>query len=543
MIIKNTTIQNKTKKNRLSTEHIIPSHCIKNENVVGFLKSLLNYNLPKENIIFSIGCELVNGTENHQLKRFLNEYNLEKVKIANIPCGEFDLLGTVYQYLNSKIENLEKGSFYTGYKIAYDFVHDLDFSLNQIILDPACGSGSFLFSSNASPTQIFGVDNDPIAIMIAKFNYFIKFPDADYPNLFCDDFFIWYSHNENIRFDYIIGNPPYGANLNLSNIGISTIKSGESFSYFIEFSFKLLKKSGILRFLLPESILNVKKHYDIRSFVLTETNLRHIKKYYTKFSGVMSDLYMLELDNNEISNDLLFTDNVSVKMQKSIFKSLKNKIFTCFTEYDISIIEKVKKVQKYNLSNSIFALGVVTGNNKEKLLDVYVEGAEPIYTGKEVTKYKLLSPKKYIIFDRDNLQQVAADEIYRANKKLVYKTINNYIKVAIDTTGSLTSNSANILIPTLSHIDIHTIMALLNSNLYSYLNVKLFGGVNKISKENLQNLPIPHISTEDTLYIKQMVEDVMQTGDDTQLQSYINKNIFALTDDQIEHINCTVGDI
>jgi SAM-dependent methyltransferase len=485
MIVKNTTVQNKSKQNRLNNEHIIPTHCLTNKEVSVFLKSLINYKTSKENILFSIGCELVKENTNPHLEQFLSEYSFERIQIDNIPKNEFDLLGSIYQYLNSKKENLEKGSFYTNYEIAKDFVKDLDFTLNQKILDPACGSGSFLFNSNAGPKQIFGVDNDPIAIMIAKFNYFIKFPEAEYPNIFCNDFFIWYLQNNNLEIDYIMGNPPYGASLNLSNINSTHIKSGESFSYFIEFGCKLLKKNGILRYLLPESILNVKKHQDIRNFILDNTHLKQIKKYKTKFSGVMSDLYMIEIDLNENNNHLFFTDNTTIKIPKSIFKTLKNNIFAYLIEQDISIIQKVKSIQGYNLSNSIFGLGVVTGGNKEKLLDIPNDDSEPIYTGKEVTRYNLLTPIKYIIFDRDNLQQVASDEIYRAENKLVYKTINKHIKIAIDTTGTLTSNSANILIPNIVGLDIYTVMGFLNSQLYSYLNIKLFGGVNKIAKENL----------------------------------------------------------
>ena len=156
MIIKNTTIQNKTKHNKLNNQHIIPSHCISNPKVNDFLKSIIDYKESKESILFSIGCELVRGNTNPYLKQFLSEYSFSIVKIENIPYDEFDLLGSTYQYLNSKRENLERGSFYTDYKIAKDFVNDLDFSKNQLILDPACGSGSFLFNSNASPNQIFG---------------------------------------------------------------------------------------------------------------------------------------------------------------------------------------------------------------------------------------------------------------------------------------------------------------------------------------------------------------------------------------------------
>ena len=81
-----------------------------------------------------------------------------------------------------------------------------------------------------------------------KFNYFIKFPNGNYPNIFCDDFFNWYLKNKHLIFDYLIGNPPYGANLNLKNINSSHVISGESFSYFIEFGFTLLKDVGIMSY-------------------------------------------------------------------------------------------------------------------------------------------------------------------------------------------------------------------------------------------------------------------------------------------------------
>ena len=537
MIVKNTTIQNKTKLNKLSNQHLIPSHCISNIEVHEFLKSIIELDHSKESILFSIGCELVRGNTNPYLKQFLSEYSFPMVKIENIPYDEFDLLGSTYQYLNSKKENLERGLFYTDYKIAKDFVNDLDFSKNQLILDPSCGSGSFLFNSNASSHQIFGVDNDPIACMIAKFNYFIKFPDGNYPNIFCDNFFDWYTKHKGIQFDYVIGNPPYGANLNLKNIYSSHVISGESFSYFIEIGFTLLEDKGIMRYLLPESILNVKKHYDIRKFILNDTNLNKIKKYQTKFAGVMSDLYMLEITNDKNNSDLTFIDNnKSTRISKTIFKSLKNSVITNFNQKDITIIQKVTDIQGHNLSNSIFGLGVVTGNNKEKLFDNPTDNSEPIYSGKEVTKYKLLPPKKHIVFDRNNLQQVAPDNIYRAPQKLIYKTINKHIKIAIDDTQSLTTNSANIIIPNIIGLDIYAIMGILNSQLYSYLNIKLFGGVNKVAKENLQKLPLPKISNKQNLYIKELVMKVMETSDDYYLQNYIHKNIFGLSDSEIEYI-------
>ncbi|MBI4122876.1 MAG: N-6 DNA methylase [Parcubacteria group bacterium] len=539
MLVKNTTIQNRSKHLRLNSEHTIPIHNIKEAGVVHFLQSLLDFNVPKEQLLFSIGCQLLKGNKNPAVKQFLSEYDYKIIAIGNISRNEFDLLGSAYQYLNSKKENLEKGSFYTGGEIAEDFVGDLDFSSGQIIFDPACGSGSFLFRSNAPSDQIFGIDNDPIAIMIAKFNYFIKFPTAKSPNLYCDDFFVWFLKNKNLRFDYIISNPPYGANLDLSKIPTEHVMSGESFSYFIEFGYKLLKKDGVFRYLLPEALLNVKRHTDIRDFILGQTNLKKIKRYSKKFSGVMSDVYLIEL-NHAKSNQMLFVNKITTVIPKDLFKGFQNHIFVHLTEQDIAIIEKVNKLKKYDLSRSIFGLGVVTGDNKTKLLDQKISGAEHIYTGKEVEKYKLLSPKNYIVFDRNNLQQVAPDEIYRASKKLVYKTINKYLKVAIDTTGSLTSNSANIIIPKISDFDIYTVMAFLNSNLYSYLHLKLFGGVNKIAKESLMALPFPGITAEENSVIKELTKDAVQRSNDEYLQKYINQNIFNLSESEIKYINSYV---
>lgn len=540
MIIKNTTTQNRSKQARLNSEHTIPTQNVKRQVVTNFLQSLQGIDLPKEQILYSIGVFLVRNNSNPELKRFLSEYDYEVIDILNIPTDEYDLLGSAYQFLNTKMENLEKGSFYTGSEIAKDFVKDLDFSQGQIIFDPACGSGAFLFNSDAPSEQIYGVDFDPIAIMIAKFNYFIKFPDAKYPNLYHADFFDWFSQNSDKRFDYIIGNPPYGANVDLTKVPTQYIVSGESFSFFIEFCYRLLKDSGVFRFLLPESILNVKRHTDIRDFILDHANLTRIKQYTKKFSGVMSDVYMLQLDK-DISENIIFENSTTTVIPKTLYKELKNHIFIHLNDDDVTIIDKVKRLKKYDLSTSIFGLGVVTGDNKKKLFKEQIPGSEPIYSGKEIVdKYKFLPPKNYIVFDRSNLQQVAPDEIYRAPAKLVYKTINKYLKIVIDTTGSLTTNSANIIIPTIKGLNIYTVMALLNSNLYSYLHLKMFGGVNKIAKENLMALPLPGISKEQDEILKELTLDAMDREDDEYLQKYINEMIFNLTPDEIAYINNTV---
>lgn len=540
MTFKNTTVQNKSKQERLNSSHTIPSHYIESSGVSKFLSELLELNYSKEQIIFSLGTNLLPKKDNPNIRKFLAEYESEVISFEDVPQNEFDLLGSAYQFLNSKMENLEKGSFYTGGEVARDFVSDLDFSNGEKLLDPACGSGSFLFRSNAPANQIYGIDADPIAIMIAKFNYFIKFPDADYPKLYCEDFFTWFSIHEDERFEYIIGNPPYGANLDLAKIPTQHIISGESFSFFIEFGYWLLKENGVFRYLLPESILNVKRHTDVRNFILKHTNLKRIKRYSKKFTGVMSDVYMIELNHKKTKN-MIFEDKSRTEIPKSLFAGLKNQIFVNLNAEDIGIIEKVELIQGYDLSKSVFGLGVVTGDNKTKLFSNPGDGMEAIYSGKEVEKYKLLPAKNYILFDRSNLQQVAPDEIYRTPVKLLYQTISKYLKVAIDTSGSLSTNSANIIIPKLENIDVYSLLGLLNSDLYSYLHFKLFGGVNKIAKENLMALPLPKLTQRQNETLKNLVLEIMDTDDDSEVQNYINQEIFDLTVEQVQFLNKAIS--
>ena len=111
MTFKNTTIQNKSKRERLNSSHTIPSHYIESEGVSKFLTQLLDVDAPKEQILYSLGIQLLKNKSNPATRKFLKEFNFELIHFENIPNGEFDLLGSAYQFLNSKMENLEKGSF------------------------------------------------------------------------------------------------------------------------------------------------------------------------------------------------------------------------------------------------------------------------------------------------------------------------------------------------------------------------------------------------------------------------------------------------
>lgn len=463
----------------------------------------------------------------------LRQYETELVLTGDVPGTCFDLLGSVYQFLNSKHENLEKGSFYTGPAIADDFVHDLDFSSGQTICDPGCGSGVFLFRSGASPDKIHGIDNDPLAIMIATFNYFLQFPDGPTPSLVCSDFFEWFTHNRDTRFDYIIANPPYGADIALPNDIDSKIESGESFSYFIEFGMKLARQDGIGRFLVPDALLNVKRHTDVRELLLEDLDLTLIRSYSDKFSELVSNVYQLEVRHGQTSL-VRMEGPVSASLSKDMIYSLKNKIFAFLSTEDIEIIEQARAVGHLSMRSCKFGLGVVTGNNEAWLSDICGPRMEPIYSGKEVEYFRLLEAQQFIEFDRENLQQVAPDDIYRAPVKLVYKTISKTLKVAIDYTGALTTNSANIIVPDLTLMTAESWAAILNSSVASFLYRKMFGGVNKIGKEHLLALPVPAVSERQMRWIAEELDCAPDIGSLERMDEFVAIELFGLSTTQYD---------
>ena len=458
-----------------------------------------------------------------------------------LPADEYDLMGLIYQCLLLEGEKNRKGSYYTPAEVARNMTKGLDFSRNQTFFDPCCGSGVFLLAlDGAKPSQIFGCDNDPVAVMMTKINLLLKFPTEVFePQVVCCDFL-----NETHwpqTFTYIISNPPWGAVIH--DADGNPISTKESFSFFFEKAFNQLENDGVIRFLLPESILNVKTHKNFRKFLLKNTDIQSITRYQGTFSGVQTKYIDIEvarhfdwseaerrnlrhIDYYELSAGDLFTRgecfrfaqvstpfhsarNDDGHVSKDAFYLTKNLNFNLLSEDDYHKVRIILEKGKYTLKDSIWALGIVTGDNKNKVKSKRGRGMEPIYTGKEIEAYTLKKPIKFVNYKRSEYQQVAKDQIYRTDEKLVYKFISKNLVFAYDDSKSLFLNSANILIPRIPGMSIKTVLAFLNSELFKYLYKSLFGEI-KILKGNLMELPFPEITPETDKKLTNLVDEVFK---------------------------------
>lgn len=530
---------------RLSKKTFLPLEYFSDTNNVQSIENVVDFIISNQidtfSAIYSIAINLLIRANIFNLPHVQRTLSAYKSNINDYlfdieyPLNERDLLGLIYQSVSLEGEKNEKGSYYTPQSVVQNMLSAIILDKNQLLLDPCCGSGSFLLSANAVPTQLFGIDNDYIAVFICKINLLLKYPHNNFvPQIYCADF-LQGSFDFDQKFDYIVTNPPWGAICKVKSI--TEITSKESFSYFFVKSYGLLKNNGIIRFLFPESILNVKVHKDIRSFMLSNGDITSITLYDGMFSGVTTKYVDIEICKKMPNTTVnVYTSQGLYCVARENFYSTDNLIFNFQNTVDSEIIQRVRNLGCYTLRDSVWALGIVTGDNKKKLLPASTPYTEIIYTGKEISPYVLKVPTKHIVYDRKNFQQVAKEEIYRADEKLVYKFISNKLVFAYDNSRSLFLNSANILIPKIPHMSIKTALAFLNSELYQYLYCVLFSEI-KILKGNLIELPFPNISAEQNLEISALVDKVLAGEKEyiSTIQTAIY-GIFGLTEEQITHI-------
>lgn len=131
-----------------------------------------------------------------QIIKYLNDYDPETMEIA--PDETRDILKKLYQYLVPKQIRHDLGEYYTPDWLAERCLNQLNYNgdLSLRVLDPACGSGTFLILAikrakefakkkslnprdilNKILTNIQGFDLNPLAVISARTNYLMAIAD------------------------------------------------------------------------------------------------------------------------------------------------------------------------------------------------------------------------------------------------------------------------------------------------------------------------------------------------------------------------------
>lgn len=444
-----------------------------------------------------------------ELKNWFFEIRSGEIKKENVYCSfllecelpaERDVLGIIYQSIINEGKKSSLGSYYTPTALVREIVEE-NLGSEGKVLDPCCGTGQFLLTMAdkiTDPNRIWGADIDKIATRITKINLFLHYIHIDFkPNIFNINSLI---HWEEKGFSLIATNPPWGAKIEKKDLkkikeNYPQINSKESFSFFISFALRYLKSGGTYSFVLPESLLYVKNHQDIRSYMLNNSTINIIKSSGRLFKNVFSSVIRIDgiKKIQEANSEVLVSlNNQEYTIRQDRFLSNFNNILDIYChDDDQALINKVYNHGYLTLkNNSIWALGIVTGNNNDFLKISKSEGLEPILKGKDLNPLIPGIPSNFISFTPNSFQQCAPEEFYRATEKLLYKFISKDLVFSYDNKGQLSLNSANILIPQIDGLPIKVVAAILNSSILRFIFRKKFNAL-KILRSDIESLPIP----------------------------------------------------
>ena len=503
-VVKNKTLAFKKKSKATKDYHYIPIKNIKHRKAtkqfLNEMLGLLTAGWTIDQIVYALGYELTAGKD---LPDFLKSKSNLQITVPELVREEHDLIGDCYQYLSSKHERLKKGSFYTTESIIEKIVENINIDGETSVFDPACGSGNLILNSKVlKPEQVHGMDMDPIAVMCCQFNYYLKFGDtAPEPDIRVGDFqdFVK-SHDGNMKFDVILCNPPYGAEMEISGGMLSEVKSIDCLDYFVEHASKM---AAVSVFVLPETVINVKKHENLREWILQKKKLAAIQSFGAGIAGTLYNIVALTLTHDENNN--YFFDGKQVEYDFTI-RMLDGK-FRPIDHEDMIFIKKMYDVPHQTLAKCKHVTGIVTGDDEKFLLDAPTAMSEAIITGKNVEPYRITG-EKYIEYEevKNQLAITVRDSYFRMPEKLIYHTVSRSLEFAIDTDSRLTTCTANFFLVSGISVSTKCIMAMFNSKVYNRLNQLLFG--DKVNRGcNIKKLPIPILDEEQQLQMERAIDE------------------------------------
>ncbi len=511
------------------------------------LENVMNIEAAVKDIMYTLCVSYLksHGILHHKsVAEFISQYSDCKFVDIEEPEGiwttENDVLGFIYQSVIPEGERNRTGQYYTSRKIVDYMLAGKCLADGETFLDPCCGSGAFLCGVNThTPECLYGFDINPIAVLIAGTNLLVRYKDYNFvPHVYCLDFLkkdLFEPEGRDIpfQFDNIYTNPPWGSDKEGTYVGdFSMIRSKEKSSMVIVESLKRLKPHGCLYMLLPMSLLKIKSHSDVRRYILTRSTIQKIDLYSDRFDGVYTDYFSIKqaCAPSDSQNYMVTTgaETRHIVLTQTDYES-GTIIQERLSGIDASIVGKMEAKRHADLKHSQWALGIVTGDNQNKVKKEKGPGLEPVYTGKQVSPFNLLSESTYIRFDPSLFQQCAKEEYFRAHEKLIYRFIAKYPIVAYDDEQCLCLNSANILIPNLDGISIKSVAALLNSSLYHFYYSLRFSDI-KVLKGNLQELPFPLLTLEQDECLSRFVTLVRNSCYTEEHQRKLDEIVYAIFD-------------
>jgi type I restriction-modification system DNA methylase subunit len=465
-----------------------------------------------------------------------------------------DVLGTVYeQYLSHILKKTEKramitenhthkkkqGIYYTPtYIVDYivrkalgELLEEKNINTEKIkVLDPACGSGSFLIKAfdvlnehyqqndkDYSQTQldfktgttftrkvkilqdnIFGVDLDKQAVEIAQLNLLLKIAEKGHRlpllerNIRCGNSLIddesiagnhafkWEKEFEEISknggFSVVIGNPPYGADLSETERNFISKKfkfagsNKNTALLFIEKSLQLINETGYFGMIVPKSLAFSQLWKSGRNLV--KENLTIAVDVSKAFEDVLLEQMIIILNKSAKTKEYVLQDiftNESISIEKKFIDSTDS-IILHGEKKDFEIFKKMNKSSKYLSSITKTSRGLPFQKYLVKDKTKY-----PVIKGKTISRYNFWFSDDFL--PDETVEGNKSKTNFLQQPKIISQRIVAHvtkpkdhiiIMSALDRQGLITVDTVENTILTDVNYSLEFLLCLLNSKLVSW---------------------------------------------------------------------------
>jgi len=348
--------------------------------------------------------------------------------------------------------------------------------------------------------------------------------------------FVWneeFKHvRSDVKFDVIIGNPPYGATFSKNDRSyfrknyLSVSRVIDSYILFTERSTKLLEKNGVLGFIVPETWLTNPSNKNLRGYLLDNFSILQLVDIPGMvFPGATVDTVILILGNTEPVDHkakILFaepTSGLAFSKENYVLQSsyLQLRDFSMNTNFDEQTIELVKNIETNSIKLKEICKntrGLETGDNK-KYLSKAKEDSDylPIITGDDIHRYRPIKTKYFVKYG-EWLSSPKSLKLFEGDKIVLQRIKNQNLKrrlvATVDRNNLLILDSVHMMYNIDEKYHPYYILAMINSWLLNFY-FKLFSLYPRINADDLDNLPIKSLPMERQKIFIDAVDKILQS--------------------------------
>lgn len=241
------------------------------------------------------------------------------------------------------------GIFYTDSELACSIVDFLDIPKDSTIIDPCCGTGSFIDALQSRGfDDVYGCDFDEKTVRKCRaLTNSSKIRKVDTLGMTGLETLKKIKHKE---FDYVIGNPPYAplgkdVSINASSDFINSVKEAGAnlFVAALYRAFELVKEDGIISVIIPKNLLHISSYKAIRKTLLQDKAILSIVELGIHFKTVRGEQIVLTMKNSYVpDNKIKFYNYKSGKI------SFMSEVAQDYYEDEIIVFTANEEVPIYN---------------------------------------------------------------------------------------------------------------------------------------------------------------------------------------------------